>query len=168
MIQSKIFSKEECEKIISFNKKYLRGFHTNNNQPEQTKTLYKGYNIPKNNETIFLFEKLFTFFEKQTNRKLYTYPIECYLMKYDIGDKFRLHDDAGMGRIYSIGICLNDDYEGGKFLVNDDEVTKETGNAYFFESHILHRVTEITNGTRWSIISFIQSPDLFEYGGNLI
>jgi hypothetical protein len=163
MIESILFTKEECEKIINFSETYQRGYHINNNSDSQTNSLYKGYNIPKNNETSFVWEKLFNFFENTSNKKLYKWPMEFYLMKYDKGDRFKLHNDARGGRIYSIGICLNDEYDGGDFLVEKNEITKTTGNAYFFEAIKEHEVTEITNGIRWSIISFIHDVDLMDF-----
>jgi PKHD-type hydroxylase len=55
-----------------------------------------------------------------------------------------------------------DEYEGGdlQFMINQRVVTapREKGTIIVFPSFILHRVTEITKGTRESIVAWVSGP----------
>jgi predicted 2-oxoglutarate/Fe(II)-dependent dioxygenase YbiX len=61
--------------------------------------------------------------------------------------------------ILSVLGLLNDDYEGGKFLMFDEqkEFKFKTGDIMIFPSVFLypHRVTPVTKGTRHSFVSWV-------------
>lgn len=56
-----------------------------------------------------------------------------------------------------------DDYEGGdlEFLYGKEPVRakREKGSITFFPSWILHRVTPVTKGTRYSLVAWITGPN---------
>ena len=54
-------------------------------------------------------------------------------------------------------IFLNDDYEGGEFIVTDKEYKTSKGSAIVFPSNFMfpHEVKEVTKGERWSIITWL-------------
>ena len=59
--------------------------------------------------------------------------------------------------IVSIVIALNDDYEGGEFIFEDDyKIKLKAGDMLIFPSTFMygHEVTEITKGTRYSLVSW--------------
>ena len=162
--QEKIFSKEDFNEIISFHKWAIYDTTLNNGNLDSTNIKYKGFTIPINSKTLFFYEKLFKFYEEAQDTILYGYPSETYLMKYDVNDVFSKHSDDEHDRFFSIGICLNDDYGGGEFILypkNQEQIilNKEMGNVYFFPCDVEHEVKKITKGTRWSIISFIRKKD---------
>lgn len=158
MIQEIIFSKEECKKIIEFYKvtdyKIL-----NNNVPGQARVKYKGYKIKYSNNSQFLYKKLFEFFEKNTGKKIYSYPTEIYFIQYDEGDMFSQHTDNVKERVYVIGIQLNSDYEGGEYIFYEETVSKiinkEIGNCYIGSALLSHEVKTITKGTRYALVAFV-------------
>lgn len=92
------------------------------------------------------------------------------LARYGVGDFFDWHMDFGPGvnstRKLSISVQLSDPdtYEGGdlQFMINQKVITapREKGTVIVFPSFILHRVTEITKGTRESIVSWVSGPAL--------
>jgi predicted 2-oxoglutarate/Fe(II)-dependent dioxygenase YbiX len=58
---------------------------------------------------------------------------------------------------FNIGVCLNEDYVGGDFVLYEPEYTilpKKTGEIYTFKHSYDHEVLEVTEGHRWSLIGF--------------
>lgn len=86
--------------------------------------------------------------------------------KFEIGsdmekhcDNFRfMFDGKWKGvPVYSVIGFLNDDYDGGDLIFWDDTVIeKKIGSIVVFPSNFLypHRVTEVTNGTRYTFSSY--------------
>jgi predicted 2-oxoglutarate/Fe(II)-dependent dioxygenase YbiX len=101
-----------------------------------------------------------------------TFPNQnCTIKAQNIGQLHEVHTDGGdgdygMGRIlYSSAICLNDDYEGGhtQFYLTgtmekpniDIDIKLKAGQALIFNADLnYHGVTEVTSGTRFSLIQF--------------
>ena len=54
-------------------------------------------------------------------------------------------------------LFLNDNYEGGEFVVADEVYNTKKGSALIFPSNFMfpHEVKPITKGIRWSIIAWI-------------
>ena len=74
--------------------------------------------------------------------------------KYVVGDFLHWHTDDmyAKGMTMTGGIVLNDDYEGGIFEFEDGTTLDQTpGKAFEMRRDVLHRVTEITKGTRYSL-----------------
>jgi hypothetical protein len=169
----RVFTQEECDEIISFNEIYVRDFHTNNSEEKQHTILYKANMLPKNPKTNFVYKKLFDFFERVSSFSLYRYPTEVYLMKYEAGDRFVKHVDFKYNRVFSLGIQLNQAYVGGNYkaYMNNQEyiIDKTPGTTYCMEVSTLHEIEEITEGVRYSLVTFVHSSDLMEHNkANLI
>ncbi len=93
-----------------------------------------------------------------------------HIHKYKEGDYFKKHkDNLYPTQIHNIGVCLNDDYVGGEFVLYepDEVLPKKQGELYTFRSLRYHEVKEITNGERWSIICFLHIENI-EINKNLI
>ena len=54
-------------------------------------------------------------------------------------------------------IFLNDDYEGGEFVICGESLKKEQGSAIVFPSNFMypHEVKEVTKGKRFSVMTWI-------------
>ena len=74
-----------------------------------------------------------------------------------------------MLRKLSISVGLNEDYEGGEFEIHSIKGTKEEpydirklrlpkGSAIIFPSFQLHKVHEVTKGTRKAIVAWFFGP----------
>ena len=61
----------------------------------------------------------------------------------------------GIPVISFVGV-LNDDYEGGDFMLRGEKIPLKTGDVVMFPSCFLypHEVTTITKGTRYSIVAW--------------
>jgi predicted 2-oxoglutarate/Fe(II)-dependent dioxygenase YbiX len=57
----------------------------------------------------------------------------------------------------SVLLFLNDDYEGGEFIVADNEYHPTVGSALIFPSNFMfpHEVKPVTKGERWSVITWL-------------
>ena len=54
-------------------------------------------------------------------------------------------------------IFLNDDYEGGEFILCGEPLEKKKGSAVVFPSNFMfpHEVQKVTSGNRYSIMTWI-------------
>lgn len=73
----------------------------------------------------------------------------------------------GLHRKLSITIALNDDFEGGEFQITTSGEANETirpelrrGSFLLFPSHLTHRVTTVTRGTRRSLVAWVVGPKI--------
>jgi len=103
--------------------------------------------------------------EDRTKEFIYTIsPVR--FNKYSSGTKMRKHFDhirdlfdgnfKGIPILSVVGV-LNDNYEGGEFVFNNDyEVKLKQGDILLFPSNFIyaHEVKEIKNGTRYSYVSW--------------
>ena len=151
-----LFSKEECESIISYNDTYitnwLMGDRKYNSQP-----------INYSLETNWLFDKLKDFVETETNIEIRTIKKTIHFHKFTKGDWFGKHNDIRDDRVFAVGVLLNDNFDGGDFkLYNPDEVKldKVTGNTYIFDVKINHEITPILEGERYSLLWFLQNEHI--------
>lgn len=86
-------------------------------------------------------------------------------IKYEIGGHYDWHTDSGndgiyANRFYTIVIQLNNEYIGGNLLYKDENSTevvfeKGIGNLFIFNSNLLHKVTNVTDGDRFTLVSWV-------------
>jgi predicted 2-oxoglutarate/Fe(II)-dependent dioxygenase YbiX len=95
-------------------------------------------------------------------------PSSIHAQKWDVGSSANPHSDnsdfegnptEGFENLKYVGILyLNEDYEGGDlfFPEHDISIHPNPGSMYIFSGGVenIHGVTEITSGTRYSIVSF--------------
>lgn len=95
--------------------------------------------------------------------------IEPYEIKsYIEGDEFENHYDIyinlteKLDRKINLIVQLTDsnDYEGGDLYVGDYLCPREKGSAIFFPASVIHKVTKITKGNRFSLIGHGWGPYL--------
>jgi len=107
--------------------------------------------------TKWIFKRMYEYLYEQTGIEVKKTLDELYIHNYIEGDYFLRHSDVST-KIWNIGVCLSDEYEGGDFIVYDPKVIlpKIPGSIYAFESQREHEVLPITSGERWSIIGFLE------------
>jgi predicted 2-oxoglutarate/Fe(II)-dependent dioxygenase YbiX len=157
-----MFTKEECESIILITKsiemKSSKSYFEDNNTIK-----YNTYNIDRNDSTNWIFERMFEYFTKTTGIRVIK-PLDIlHIHNYKKGDVFKKHkDNLYSTQIHNIGVCLNDDYDGGEFVLYEpyEILPKKQGEIYTFPSLRSHEVKEILEGERWSIISFLHIDNL--------
>lgn len=86
--------------------------------------------------------------------------------RYGIGGHYDWHIDIGTGLLsqrklsLSVQLSADTDYEGGdlEFLVPTAGGQRLQGTLIAFPSFAPHRVTPVTRGERWSLVSWISGP----------
>jgi hypothetical protein len=176
--QERIFSEDECKKIIEYANVYTMiddkfnpdgKFVKNgditidgNRLSHRTSFSYNFYNIPNNDDTQWMFDKLINWFEYKSGVRINRNGkmMDTGLHHYTKGDKFKKHIDLSPlhpDRRYNLGIQLNNEYEGGEYVCwdnmgNEIIISKEVGNALAYHCKIEHEIKEISQGDRWSIV----------------
>jgi PKHD-type hydroxylase len=104
----------------------------------------------------------------------YTSQTKGFYSKHtDCGNKFEMEHFVDIRKLsFSIQLSDFNDYEGGelKFYTGKksiytnkeeyDVAKKDKGTITFFPSHVLHEVTPVTKGTRYSLVSWVQGPNI--------
>jgi len=88
------------------------------------------------------------------------------MSQYGIGGHYNWHMDSKAPvndeqRKLSISILLNDDFEGGGLEIEsnkDENVLKYQGDIVVFPSFLQHRVLPVTDGIRYSAVSWAYGP----------
>ena len=121
---------------------------------------HKFYDVLKN----FVLKGLENY-SKQHPKFVVTHHTNFRLNKYSKGGFMSKHCDNihhSHGQQYgyphvSVLLFLNDDYEGGEFVVADETYVTKKGSSLIFPSNFMfpHEVKPITNGTRWSVITWM-------------
>jgi hypothetical protein len=158
--QSILFTKEECDYIIGLKNKYpLLG--ENGRWEEFDDFRYKFYTLEYASDIDWVIKRLCDFFESQMALNIFVRPTKLNLHYYTEGDEFGKHIDTGTPiKEWNVGIILNEDFEGGDYLVFDENdepivIDKKIGNVCIYQSQTPHQVTPITKGERWAVAMFI-------------
>jgi len=165
------FSEEECETIIKsydVENEMLNGLVGKNKKPtEERKSKIKW--IEKNQESEWIYNRL-NKIVKEVNDSFFNFHIlgileSLQFTKYFEPDgKYEKHVDSvkfAYTRKISLTIQLSDpdSYEGGDLIIHCQSPgvlgRKEHGCLTAFPSYMLHEVTPVTKGTRYSLVAWI-------------
>lgn len=130
-------------------------------------------------DVVWIYEdpimKLMENYIREANSSVFGYVID-YLPpiqfgKYDEGSFYTWHHDINWKRpeMYdrklSISVQLSEpdsDYKGGNVEFNEVEspetFNRSRGSILVFPSYLLHRVTEVTEGIRYSLVGWMEGP----------
>jgi hypothetical protein len=157
LIKEKIlFKKNECDLIRNL-------FKSNPQNWDLKDRKYHSQPIDYSIETIWIFDRLKSFVEMETDIEFKKIKKQIHFHKFVKGDWFGKHNDVRDNRFYAIGVFLNNDFDGGDFkLYNPNEIilNKLTGNTYIFDVRIQHEITPILEGERYSLLWFLESEHI--------
>ena len=149
-----IFTKEECENILEYTKE-KEGLPSN---PSYRESDYLAWYIYRDEKTEWIFQRIFKYLTTfvKINKELDM----LFLQSVKVGNKFEKHTDNS--NYFNVGVCLNDDYEGGELYVENSNFTieKKQGNIYFFEGFKPHGISEVITGQRFTLVGFFRTGDL--------
>lgn len=129
-----------CTDIIKFLEK------KNHLRIENQKNHYTKISLNKNTETW-----IFDFVESKLSSQ-YTIKEDFRGLKYTKGDFMSLHKDGDYSHAYlSGGMLLNDDYDGGEFIIEGTPLDISIGEVFTFGRNELHEVKPIKSGVRYSL-----------------
>lgn len=137
---------------------------------------YNVWDIPINEETNWFYDRIYNWFTNvsgvKIDKNIYFNNTQSAhkLHQYVVGDRFDLHIDKNennLDRIWNLGIQLNSEYQGGNYVCYDDNnvqlnISKKVGNVVAYNSDVLHEITEIIEGVRYSLVIKIHSWELIE------
>jgi len=173
------FSEQECEKIIEIGeslKKENSGINVENKETSDKNVRDSIISwITPTEEYIWIFEKIkqivVTTNDQFFGFDLYGFYDSIQFTRYEApSGKYNKHMDTSVNpneqicRKLSITIQLSDpnDYEGGDLLVYTSSkktpTNKKRGIITIFPSFMLHEVTPVTKGTRYSLVTWISGP----------
>ena len=156
-----------AQRLINYAYSEKSGLHTRgSNYPKICDASFKTCLINDTNDLIYnQLNYIWMKFNEESKPNI-TF-IEPYEIKiYSTGDKFNYHHD-GYGSVFSdvdrkinLVIQLSDenDYKGGELYVGPYLCSKKFGSAIFFPSNYIHKISEITSGTRVSLIGHAWGP----------
>ena len=162
-------SKEECASILEFSKKLeLKPGKVGSNSellPVLRTSNVQFYDYDE--EFPFLKSKLIQVFNEHV--KVNGYEINPDIDKfqfteYEEGGHYTWHTDSSdidEERYCSMVIQLNDQYEGGLLEIEKPDNTvvrfeKGVGSLCLFVSYLMHRVTPVTAGVRYSLVNWFE------------
>ena len=114
--------------------------------------------------SVFTFMLLFIKTIDELVCKSYNVEIEkinikdMFIAKYDANhqNSLNMHTD-GMGTNLSISILLNDEFEGGSLIYEDDIISYgEKGDVVMHTYYHMHGVTPVTKGLRYALVMFLK------------
>jgi PKHD-type hydroxylase len=167
------FSSEDCQKIVEIgNSRLIENARIRGNQVDTKIRDSKTAWIMPNDDSDWVFRRV-TDIIVDLNSRFFKFDLFGFIegfqfTRYDApGGKYNQHVDRGLNtwtRKLSFTLQLSDpkDYKGGELeLLYGDEPTKpskEQGFIAVFPSYVLHRVTPVTKGTRYSLVAWITGP----------
>ena len=177
IIIPKVFTKKQCESIISFHSDGWDGM---------VGTYGYGKTDPSFRQCMVYHPPSIEFIPKwiqeaiintigSVNKETYDFDlgkgeIQLNLLRYDSGGHYGTHIDIAQKgenarRKISFTMLLNDSYEGGRLTFNlipeISQRNSEIGDMIIFPSYLEHRVEPITSGVRWSLVGWISGDKHF-------
>jgi hypothetical protein len=160
------FSKEECDKIINLTLE-IEGTHRDGNSKNverpSEKISYTYYNIYKDKNVDWIFDRITDYLVLDNDIEIIKPFDIIHLHKYEEGNQFKRHRDIYYpNQILNVGVCLNDDYVGGDFVLYGPTqiIPKIAGTIYSFKNTREHEVTKIESGIRYSLIIFLYKENM--------
>ena len=168
-----VFSKEECEKIITLGNKIgvkeaVLEKGSINKKIRDSKISW----IYPNNESVWIYRKI-TEAVSELNSKFFKFDLYGFIEGLQFthyqapSGNYKKHIDRCLGiftRKLSLTIQLSDSssYKGGDLLLYDSPnprlCPKEQGKLILFPSYVLHEVKPVTKGERYSLVAWITGP----------
>lgn len=164
-----VFSDDECGRIRALGSGRMH-YQSAQSHPVEgvrgARTLW----IDPSPETLFISERLawvISRLKPHFGFEIHGFRDPFVLLQYSLGDGFEWHLDVSnretSTRKLSISVQLSapDDYEGGRFeFMPQGEIpfSRDRGSIIVFPSYLCHRVTRVTKGIRWSLVTWAHGP----------
>ena len=166
------FTKEQCQEVIKIGESLILSTATTFDKSGPDVRDSKVSWITPSPDTAPIFRQM-TDIVNALNNKFFNFDLEGFaegfqFTKYEApAGKYTLHQDKSYGsqiRKLSVVVQLSDpsDYEGGELMLQTAaepfSVKKQQGFVTVFPSYIVHGVTPVTKGTRYSLVAWITGP----------
>jgi hypothetical protein len=154
-MRKKLFTKNECDEIISFSENQNRWKEVNDGGIY--KIVFFTPNEYISNEIIEYGKEILGLSILNVNMAVIKYlEGDCFPRHIDRDKNYELNRDF----LYNINLKLNDEYEGGEFFLKDKLFYAEVGDVYHYKSTEFHEVKPITKGIRYTGLFYIRERDI--------
>lgn len=171
------FTQQECDTIVTTfkNQAFIKAKVGEEGGLDETVRRSSIFWIPKVKRYDWIYKRILELIG-QANDEFFHFELteiseQLQFTKYGPGEKYDWHVDGG-GREHqglrklSLVIQLSDpcDYDGGELqfgISTDDKIEvadKNKGCVVIFPSYMRHRATEVTKGTRYSLVLWVAGP----------
>lgn len=163
-----MFTPQQCKHIIEMRSNYRSGkslvYTDGHDRPDIRSS--KTYILEEDAHTAWIYERVIRVSKKycETAQFLVSNMENLQLLEYHTGGFFNWHFDVGYKamstRKFSMVALLSDpeDFRGGQleFMMEEEPYRQVLyqGSASFFASFLLHRVTPVTRGPRYSLVAW--------------
>jgi PKHD-type hydroxylase len=150
-------------KVDSARRSILRWIELN----ENTNWLFKKIIKITKEVNAVNFDYILTFLENLQFTEYNDKEQGMYVRHNDCGDPDHMNNSVDIRKIsFTIQLSDETDYEGGDFILYNNlddgfkKMTRKKGSMIFFHSNIEHEVTPVTKGVRYSLVSWVNGPNL--------
>lgn len=166
-----VFTPEECQKIIEIGNSEEELLGDVVGQEKEVRKSFVSFLFP-NTKTAWIFKKL-TDATLLVNQKCFGFNINSFseglqfTRYYEPDGFYGAHVDKIVNNVVrklSISIQLNEstEFDGGNLLLYTQskpiKPEMKQGKLVAFPSYVLHEVTPVTRGTRYSLVAWISGP----------
>lgn len=165
------FTKKECELIINSEGDFLESKiykSSSYNEIDKSRRSSKEKILLPNEKNLWIYERLEKYVV-EANKNFFNFDItvikELQVLKYEENDFFLLHYDIGSNmtstRKLSIVVLLShpSEYEGGNlYFIPKITFNNKQGTMIIFPSYIIHEVSKITWGERYTLVAWVHGP----------
>ena len=178
VLQKILFSKEECDKILSFSKSFIKSTVTTastSNSPHKFTISYNKEHRDSltsrvNSREIgkIILPKISLLDDTITS----TPTTSMNMVKYEEGHYFKKHQDRSNNNHFErkktlvIQLSEEDTYKGGSLRIWETQknpyitASKKIGNTIIFDSGHYHEVTTLEVGTRYVLVCWLEANNL--------
>ena len=178
-----MFTKEECEKIISLTDEFYPGSASigtdGNGTLNREIRSAQIYLLDNDDENKWIFDKVAQIvaicnaghFDYDIMGITHSLQLIHYTTNDPVNGHYNWHIDSGPGEAATRKISFTaqlsppDDYTGCELHVNDHAgtrlATKEQGSVHLFPSYMPHQVTSIESGERWALVIWVHGSRRF-------
>ena len=171
----KVFSKDECQRIIDigeaigFAPSKVGGMGEEHDGTLDLKQRYSEQSwIDWNSDVDWIFKALAERIEDH-NKRFFGFHLNGFkeslqITKYKENNFYNWHQDNGPhNQFRKLSMVVNlsspDDYEGGGLeLYSNELIPKDLGHMVLFPSYEQHRARKVTKGIRYSLVAWVHGP----------
>jgi len=161
IIQQRIFSKEECEKILNLDYRLVT-------KDSDEANVYGNYPVKFLNDDTWVRNRIETYLsiinEKHFGCQYQGLVDYIGIRTYNIGEEFDWHTDTLItNRRLGVTIPLSLDCEGGdlEFFTGEKlKIKQEVGVGIVFPIIYHHRITPVTKGSRSTLLTWTKGEEL--------
>ena len=159
-----VFTKEQCNLLIETAEKLNRWIYT---ESKDSQYYLSGFDSDGDIKNIII-----NYCKEELGITLVN--VKVAILKYQEGGFFHKHQDVDPSSefnkdfVYNINAILNDNYQGGEFMVDDKIFKRGVGEIYHYRSDRFHEVKSVTSGVRYVALFYIRKREIISQQTNLI